>query len=110
MIEKKLDVRTLLYSMMELEKLKLLLFDPDQYFLFQHLPKPILFDKFIYKNDPKKRNSGLFILSHMDGFWNRANQQYNVKQFQRSLQQIKGKEFNDLIDDRLIDMLDGFKT
>ena len=49
MIEKKLDVRTLLFSMMELEKLKLLLFDPDQYFLFQHLPKPILFDKFIYK-------------------------------------------------------------
>jgi hypothetical protein len=74
------------------------------------LPKPILFDKFIYKAKKKDRNSGLFILSHMDGFWNGNNFQCNVKQFERSLKNIKGKEFNDLIDERLIDMLDGFKT
>ena len=97
--------------MMELEKLKLLLFDPDQYFLFQHLPKPILFDKNIYKNNPAERNSNKFILSHLDGFWNQAAERHvNHQLFESKLNRIKKKEFSDLIDDRLIEMLDGFKT
>ena len=97
--------------MMEIEKLKLLLFDPDQYFLFQHMPKPILFDKSIYKVDPRKRNSGMFILSHMEEFWNRSlNHIFNLKNYEFRMKKIKGKHVTDLIDERLLEMLEGFKT
>jgi len=109
MIKKKLDVRNILYTMMELEKLKLILFDPDQYFMFQHLPKPIIFNKFIYKNDPKNINSNEFLLSHMTTFWNKSlKKRYGCRKT-ASVNRILDKPCWDLIDERLMEMMDGFK-
>jgi hypothetical protein len=42
MIHNKLEIRYVIHSLNELEKLKLLLFDENQYFLFEHIPKPYL--------------------------------------------------------------------
>lgn len=42
MIRQKTDVRNVINALNELEKLKLLLFDDDQYILFEHIPKPFL--------------------------------------------------------------------
>jgi hypothetical protein len=44
MIRSKLEIGALMKSLNELEKLKLLLFDTNQYYLFEHIPKPFLFD------------------------------------------------------------------
>ena len=44
MIHSKLEIRYLIHSLNELEKLKRLLFDDDQYYLFEHIPKPYLID------------------------------------------------------------------
>lgn len=45
MINQKLDIKSYINAMNELEKLKLLLFDETQYSLFEHIPKPVLFDE-----------------------------------------------------------------
>lgn len=44
MIDEKLDIKQYINAINELEKLKILLFDETQYYLFEHIPKPILFD------------------------------------------------------------------
>ena len=44
MIINKLDIGFLIKSISELEKLKLLLFDEDQYYLFEKIPKPYIVD------------------------------------------------------------------
>ena len=44
MIMSKMEISTVIQSQNELEKLKLLLFDEDQYYLFEHIPKPFLID------------------------------------------------------------------
>ena len=44
MIMSKMEISTVIQSLNELEKLKLLLFDEDQYYLFEHIPKPFLID------------------------------------------------------------------
>jgi hypothetical protein len=49
MIQNKLEIRYVIHSLNELEKLKLLLFDEDQYYLFEHIPKPYLIDGTIAK-------------------------------------------------------------
>ena len=110
MIQSKLDVRNYLYSMMETEKLKLLLFDKNQYFIFQHLPKPIMFDKLIYKKDRRKRSQKTFKLTHMEHFWNLSMHRRSGSINSVNLRKIKEKKALDLIDERLIDMLNGFKT
>lgn len=93
---------------MELEKLKQLFFDRNQYFIFQHLPKPILFDSQIYKTNKKKRFSKITKVSHMEGFWRRrATQEYNRTLYQQAYSNIKNKDCLDLIDDRLLGMLEG---
>lgn len=55
MIQNKLEIRYVMHSLNELEKLKLLLFDEDQYYLFEHIPKPYLIDGTVAKtfDDPK---------------------------------------------------------
>ena len=44
MIQTKMEMSTVIQSLNELEKLKLLLFDQDQYYIFEHIPKPFLID------------------------------------------------------------------
>lgn len=39
-----MEMSTVIQSLNELEKLKLLLFDEDQYYIFEHIPKPFLID------------------------------------------------------------------
>jgi hypothetical protein len=56
MIQKKVDIRTIIDALNELEKLKLLLFDQDQYFLFEHIPKPFLMNAEAMKKKPKKKS------------------------------------------------------
>ena len=105
----KLDIRNILYSMMEIEKLKLLFFDKDQYFIFQHLPRPIMFDKDIYKKDTRDRYSGNLMISHMEGFWRRkVNNKLNKTLYNEAVDNIKKKDCVDLIDERLLTMIEGF--
>lgn len=42
MIQGKMDLTAVITCLNEFEKLKLLLFDDDQYILFSHIPKPFL--------------------------------------------------------------------
>ncbi len=42
---KKMELDTIIRSLNELEKLKLLLFDDNQLFLFEHVPKPFLMNQ-----------------------------------------------------------------
>lgn len=42
MILDKMDIKTLIRTINELEKLKLLLFDDNQLVLFEHIPRPFL--------------------------------------------------------------------
>ena len=49
MIQSKLEIRYVIHCLNELEKLKLLLFDEDQYYLFEHIPKPYLIDGAVAK-------------------------------------------------------------
>lgn len=57
MIEDKTDIRSVVDALDELEKLKLLLFDSDQYYLFQHIPKPFLIQEKAQKDDTKVKTS-----------------------------------------------------
>ena len=54
MIHNKLEIRYVMHSLNELEKLKLLLFDENQYFLFEHIPKPFLINGDIIKKIEEK--------------------------------------------------------
>ena len=56
MIIDKLDIAFIIKSISELEKLKLLFFDEDQYYLFEHIPKPYLVDA--QRNLRRKRTVG----------------------------------------------------
>ena len=53
----KMEISTVIQSLNELEKLKLLLFDEDQYYLFEHIPKPFLMD-------PNGINQGNSVVEH----------------------------------------------
>ena len=44
MIDEKLEIRYVIHSLNELEKLKMLLFDEDQHCVFERIPKPFLID------------------------------------------------------------------
>ena len=50
MIHNKLEIRQVIHSLNEIEKLKLLLFDEDQYKIFEHIPKPYLIDGMIARD------------------------------------------------------------
>jgi hypothetical protein len=53
MIDSKLDLVNIIEAINELEKLKMLLFDLNQYSIFEHMPKPLLFDKKIIEIEDK---------------------------------------------------------
>lgn len=106
-IENKLDVRHVLHTMMEIEKFKQLFFDEDQYYIFNHLPRPLVYSRFVYKTDPKKREKQGFRLSYMEGFWRQVPGDHNGDlRYLRSVENIKKKEILDIIDERIIDMIE----
>ena len=115
MIQQKIDIRTLISSHLELEKLKLLLFDEDQYSLFEHIPKPILFEKGMYYGVRDKTQSAdekKFLMTHNSGFWNKNtnNRDESDKNFSEALERIKTKKNRNVIDERLINIIEDFNS
>jgi len=91
---------------MELEKFKLLFFDEDQYILFQHLPKPLIYDKHISDNNMKAQSRRKFDISHMEAFWRKkVDRRQNEILFKKAVDKIEWKKVLDAIDSRLLKML-----
>lgn len=119
MIDEKLDIRSITKTMIEFEKLKYLLFDSNQYVLFEHIPKPILFDKKIFEGqevesygyDTSNLNN---ILEHNCEFWHRQfgdemKREHTVN-FNYALEMVKKKTNPNIIDERLIKILSNFDS
>lgn len=112
-------MRNIIASLNELEKLKLLLFDSDQYYLFQHIPKAILYDQSFLEpegdesEDPdtkkkkkKKDNDQLgCILSNNANFWGRQKREDKEREFQQALIRISMKKKLSVIDLRLLNII-----
>lgn len=131
MIIDKLDIAFIIKSISELEKLKLLLFDEDQYYLFEHIPKPFLVDvksalkaslksevdeetpkidskkefKRRLKRQISKQNEDVFMSSNR--FWqkSRMGEDLKLELFCRALNNIKEKKELNIIDKRLLNIL-----
>ena len=73
MIQKKVDIRTIIDALNELEKLKLLLFDQDQYFLFEHIPKPFLMNAEAVKRKPKRKKKSQDVSDEESGKVDRSD-------------------------------------
>jgi len=116
MIRRKLDMRNIITSLNEVEKLKMLLFDEDQYYLFEHIPKPVLYDRSIVEpeiwenNDPKKirveKERLDCILTNNTKFWSRKEEKDKERDFAQALKNIRQKDSLTLIDHRLIQIID----
>lgn len=114
MIDEKMDIRSITKTMIEFEKLKYLLFDSDQYFLFEHIPKPILFDKIILENQNmesygyESQNVNQ-ILEHNSEFWHLKFNDKSIDKtnlgFKQALERIKTKKEPNIIDERLIKII-----
>lgn len=111
MIQQKIDIEYVINSLLELEKMKTLLFDADQYSLFEHIPKPLLFEKkMIDSEEGKSGDKERFLMSHNSSFWNKKNKVLKEKDFIKALERIKAKENPDVIDERLIKLIDDFSS
>ena len=106
LIKQKLDVRTTLHTMMELEKFKQLMFDFNQYNIFEHLPKPIIFEKNVFKKHKDKSEKEKYRLSHMEDFWRKLPQfRGNLARNEQAIENLKKKRELDVIDERLLELL-----
>ena len=136
MINRKLDLINIIETMNELEKLKNLLFDENQHYIFELIPKPVMFDKKIIelnqkdleelgkkienrnfsledlgvdledeKNNKKKVRDNL-ILTCNGRFWMKKSERQKEHNFQQALINIKYKKNPDIIDQRLVELLD----
>lgn len=111
MIQQKIDIQYVIQSLLELEKLKTLLFDSDQYSLFEHIPKPLLFERKMIDGDQKEiAGNEKFLMSHNSTFWNKKNKILREKDFVEALHRIRNKENPDVIDERLIKLIDDFNS
>jgi len=129
MIRNKIDIVSLIDSLNELQKLKMLLFDNDQLYIFENLPKPYLLDqKLMTKLEDdsglkeadssfKKRismnlNNGKIkkeILVTNNDFWKKhrdSEQQYS--NLMCAFDNIKKKENLNMIDLKLLQFIDRF--
>lgn len=134
MIRSKMEMSCLITSLNELEKLKLLLFDDNQLFLFEHIPKPFLIDPAGQDDDddeeeeaspakegeegkdkkkknkkkkkkPKSKND--MLISSNKGFWQKQeNSEESFENFNQALDAIKQKgDKMNIIDERLFNAL-----
>jgi len=106
----KMDLVYVLKKFLEIEKLKILLLNQDQYHLFDFFPKPyvtktghILLD---YTGNNKKKKESTFaelsqfqIISNID----KLNKAVSIK---KAYQNIKEKENHDAIDEKLLKLVD----
>ena len=101
----QLDIKYVLKKFSEIEKLKMLLLDEDQYHLFEYLPKPtILKNSKIHMNyvkadkqSPVKKGE---IIHHTNDLMSKT------KEVQRAFRNIKRKTELSEVDRKLIDCLD----
>ena len=132
MIHNKLEVRQVIHSLNEIEKLKLLLFDEDQYKIFEHIPKPYLIDcsiankldeneaqspqvsvtparsksKTEIQTSEKRRQE--FLMSNQS-FWRKnLNRSKKMHNFSQALDSIKNKPELSIIDKRLLQIVNDF--
>lgn len=103
MIRNKMEMSCLIRSLNELQKLKLLLFDDKQLCLFEHIPKPFLIDKKLFKSDKRMKDCSGLISSNKD-FWNKTSNE-DVDVFIKALDSIRDKEKMNIIDERLFKAL-----
>ncbi|EAS04699.2 small GTP-binding domain protein (macronuclear) [Tetrahymena thermophila SB210] len=99
-----LDILQILKRLIEVEKLKRLLLDKDQIKLFDYLPKPTIYSVLVSDNqqtqDDSKRNE--IDLLYQD---NRSPLQ-KAKEAYEAYRNIKKKEKNSQLDEKIIEMLD----
>ena len=103
-------MRYLIKSLVELEKLKIFLFDSDQYALFEHIPKPLLYEEAmvdqIEEDDQHRKKK--FLEAQNNSFWMHKNQNEMDQDFASALDRIRNKLNPSVIDKRLIDIIDDF--
>lgn len=119
MIRNKMEMSAVIKSLNELEKLKLLLFDKYQYYIFDHIPKPFLIDGNAINDDEEEEEGdlgedGKKIIFSDTAFWKKdQNLDTKIKKFSEALNEIRkrneGEEKNP-IDERLLEIMDQFKT
>lgn len=122
MIQTKMEMKAVIQSLNELEKLKLLLFDEDQYYIFEHIPKPFLIDPNAAKPSKKevKDNPDLLsksqtlkqkqeIIMSKNEFWEKNNSmEEKIRNFTKALNNIRNKEDLNVIDKRLLAIMNQF--
>ena len=115
LIQEKLNVKYLINMMIEFEKMKKLLFDENQNYLFEHIPPPILTDREVLgmddaDEDSKDMNNKKNLLTCNGQFWTRRSEKEKYEDFFFALQAIKNKgDEANIIDRRLIEILTNFE-
>lgn len=106
-VKNKLDIRNVIINMMEMEKFKQLLFDEHQYCVFEHLPKPLLYDRYMYKKGKSSSNHKVSVrLSHMEAFWRtKPSRIHTSLWYDDAIEQMKEKTKLDVIDQRLLELV-----
>lgn len=120
-----MDIKTLIRTINELEKLKLLLFDDSQLVLFEHIPRPFLVNPNLNINlkklqeqqggdqksslgtDTERRDEAKSCSLSKDKFWHKIKtSEINFRDYMVALESIraKGKNMN-IIDERLFHAL-----
>ena len=119
-----MEMSSVIQGLNELEKLKLLLFDQDQYFIFEHIPKPFLMDLTVTKRDkelpedspetPKSTEGastggGDDIFISRNAFWEKSHSdEQKIMNFKKALKNIMSKKRLNVIDHRLLRFMDQF--
>lgn len=105
---------------MELEKIKLLLFDTDQYAIFEHIPKPVLFEPEKQRQIKETQHGHGYDGGHTDledteflltsgaTFWNQADKQVKMREFFEALERIKRKTELNQMDKKLLEIVGNF--
>lgn len=107
---------TVIKSLNELEKLKVLLFDEYQYYIFEHIPKPFIIDENALKDEEDQeeevQEQGKNIIFSDSIFWKKnENLETKLKKLSTALNEIKKRnegEEKSLIDQKLLDMMNQF--
>ena len=97
-IQEKLDISYILKKFYELDKLKMLILDKDQYHLFEYLPKPMILKS--AKIDLGDKNFTFISYETSKDVLGKIKKMYNA------YNNIKKKGELTLLDNQLIDMLD----